>query len=136
MSLGIGGIVSVGGGSSSGSGSASGIQILNPGNNVGSTVDFQGVNGITVTSPFSNIILIDGAGASGTSSSVSKFATSFSSITSGLFTHNLSTMDVIVQVYDSRSPRRQMLVDEIKVENSNEISLIFNRPQSGRVVII
>ena len=131
MGLGIGGIVSVGGGSGSGS-AASGITTINPGGNTGPTIDFQGVNGIVVTSPFSNIILIDGAGASG----VSKFAASFSSITSGIFTHGFGTLDVLVQVYDDRSPRRQMIPDEIKIENSNQVSVLFNRPQSGRVVIV
>jgi hypothetical protein len=58
----------------------------------------------------------------------SKFATSFAGITSGLFTHGLGTEDVIVQVYDGQTPRRQMIPDEIKVENSNEVSVLFNRP--------
>lgn len=135
MSLGVGGIVSVGGGTGSG-GASSGIQTINPGNNSGPTVTFQGVNGIQVTSPSTNLILIDGAGASGVSSGTTKFAASFSAITSGLFTHSLGTMDVIVQVYDSGSPRLQLLPDQIRVENSNQVSVLFNRPQSGRVVII
>ena len=135
MSLGVGGIVSVGGGSGGGGGASSGIQVINPGNNTGPTVSFQGVNGVQVTSPSSNVILIDGAGASGTTS-VTKFAASFSAITSGLFTHNLGTMDVIVQVYDNGSPRLQLLPDQIRVENSNQVSVLFNTPQSGRVVII
>lgn len=134
MSLGIGGIVSVGGGSSSGSGASSGIQTLNPGNNTGPTVDIQGVNGVVVTSPFTNIILIDGAGASGVGTN--KFASSFSSITSGIFTHGLGTLDVIVQVYDDQVPRRWLLPDEIVIDNVNQVSILFNRPQSGRVVII
>lgn len=92
-----------------------------------------GVNGITVEQVGGNFV-VNGAALSGTS--VSKFAASFSSISSGLFTHNLNTLDVIVQVYDNSSPRRAMMPDDILVENSNEISLIFNMPQSGRVVII
>lgn len=135
MSLGIGGIVSVGGGSSSG-GAASGIQTLNPGGNTGPTVDIQGVNGVSVTSPFANIILINGAGASGVSSGATKFASGFSSITSGVFTHGLGTLDVIVQVYDDQVPRRWILPDEIVIDNINQVSILFNRPQSGRVVII
>lgn len=133
MSLGIGGIVSLGGGSSSGGGSTSGITSIN--SQTGPAIIIAGVNGITVTAG-GNQILIDGAGASGTTSGASKFAASFSSISSGLFTHNLGTLDVIVQVYDDGSPRRAMMPDDIVLENTNAISLIFNSPQSGRVVIV
>ena len=135
MSIGVGGIVSVGGGSSGSGGASSGIQVINPGNNTGPTISFQGVNGVQVTSPSANIILIDGAGASGTTS-ITKFAASFAAITSGLFTHNLNTMDVIVQVYDNGSPRLQLLPDQIRVENDDQVSVLFNAPQSGRVVIV
>lgn len=133
MGLGIGGIVSVGGTGSSSGGASSGIQTINPGTNTGPTIDIQGVNGITVTSPSANVILIDGVALSGT---VSKFATSFSSTTSGLFSHNLGTEDVIVQIYNDQIPRRQILPDEIKIENSNQVSVLFNTPQSGRIVIV
>jgi hypothetical protein len=67
---------------------------------------------------------------------VTKFAASFSSITSGIFTHGLNSLDVLVQLYDDRTPRRQMFPDEIIVENSNQVSVLFNSPQSGRVVIL
>jgi hypothetical protein len=68
---------------------------------------------------------------------VTKFAASFTNITSGVFTHNLGTEDVIVQVHDRQTPRRRvMLPDEIIIENSNQVSVLFNRPQSGRIVII
>lgn len=76
-------------------------------------------------------------GPSGTSSGgVTKFASSFSSISSGLFTHGLGTLDVIVQVYNDGTPRRAIMPDDIIVENSTQVSLIFNSPQSGRVVIV
>jgi hypothetical protein len=135
MSLGVGGIVSVGGSSGSGSGSGSGIQEINPGGNTGPTVTFQGVNGIQVTSPSPNVVLIDGASLSGTST-VSKFSALFVGITSGLFTHNFGTEDVIVQVQDNQVPRRVIHPDEIKIENSNQVSLLFNTPQDGKVVIV
>jgi len=133
MGLGVGSIVSVGGGSNTGSGGGSGITVINPGNNTGPTIVFQGGSGIQITSPSPNVILIE---ASGTQSSVTKFGASFVGITSGVFSHGLGTEDVIVQVYDDQVPRRQMLPDEIRVENSNEVSVLFNRPQSGRIVII
>lgn len=129
----VGGIVNVGGSSGGGSGSTSGIQSIN--GQTGPAVVLVGVNGIAITAG-GNQILIDGAGASGSSSSVSKFAAPFSSISSGLFTHNLGTTDVIVQVQNDASPRRVMMPDKIIIENSNQISLIFNTPQSGRVVVI
>lgn len=131
----IGGIVSVGGGgSSSGGGSTSGITSIN--SQSGPAIIITGVNGISVTAN-ANQILIDGAGASGTQSSVSKFAASFSSITSGLFSHNLGTLDVIVQVRDSAAGGARIIIpDEIIVENLNQVSLLFNAVQSGRVVII
>ena len=132
MSIGIGGIVSLGGGSTSG-GSTSGIQSIN--SQTGPAISFTGVNGIVVTAA-GNQIVIDGAGASGAAGGISKFAASFSSISSGLFTHGLGTLDVIVQVYDAGSPRRAIMPDDIIVENTNEVSLIFNIPQSGRIVIV
>lgn len=129
----VGGIVSVGGSSGGSGGSTSGIQTINPGGNTGPTVTFVGVNGITVTSPAANTVLIDGASLSGT---VTKFAASFAGITSGLFTHNLNTLDVIVQVQDNQVPRRVIHPDEIKIENSNQVSVLFNTPQDGKVVIV
>lgn len=131
MSLGIGGIVSLGGSSGSGGGgSTSGIQSIN--SQTGPAVSIAGVNGIIVTAG-GNVITIDGAGASGTTS---KFAASFSSISSGLFTHNLGSLDVIVQVYDNSSPRRAIMPDDILLENANQVSVIFNIPQTGRIIIV
>lgn len=133
MNIGIGGIVSLGGGSSGGSGSTSGITSIN--GQTGPVIVITGVNGIVVTAS-GNQILIDGAGASGTQSGTSKFAASFSSITSGVFTHGLNTLDVLVQVFDNQVPRRALMPDDIVLDNVNQVSLIFNTPQSGRIVII
>lgn len=160
MGLGVGSIVSVGGGTSSGGGgSSSGIQTIN--GQVGPDVSLVGTSGIIIAGVSSNVInigydasgvvgvngidvqqvggdyIIDGAGASGAGGGVTKFASSFTAVTSGLFTHNLGTEDVIVQVYNRQTPRRSVIFpDEIVVENSNQVSILFNRPQSGRVVII
>lgn len=129
----VGGIVSVGGSGGGGSGSTSGIQSIN--SQTGPAIVVTGVNGISVTAA-GNVITIDGAGASGVSSGSNKFASSFSSITSGVFTHGLGSLDVIVQVYNDQVPRRWLIPDQIVIDNINQVSLIFNRPQSGRVVII
>lgn len=134
MNLGVGSIVSVGGGTGGSGGSSSGITTINPGGNTGPTVTFQGVNGAAVTSPSTNVVLIDVAGASGV---VTKFTASFTNITSGIFSHNLNSEDVIVQVHDRETPRRQIIFpDAIIIENSNQVSVLFNRPQSGRIIII
>lgn len=70
-------------------------------------------------------------------SSVSKFSANFSSITSGLFTHGLNNIDVIVQVFDAPGGGAKVILpDNIIVENNNQVSLIFNRRQTGKVVII
>ena len=68
--------------------------------------------------------------------SATKFAASFSNITSGVFTHGLGTLDVVVQIYDDQVPRRVILPDEIVIDNVNQASVLFNRPQSGRIIII
>lgn len=154
--VGVGNIVSVGGFGSSGGGGGggSGIQELNgqtgpivtlvgtsgvlvvpvaPNQiNIGfSQSGVLGVNGISVEQIDGNFI-VDGAALSGVS--VTKFSESFSGITSGIFSHNLNTLDVLVQVYNDQ--RHMILPDRIIVENFNQVSVIFNRPQSGKVVII
>ena len=129
----VGGIVSVGGSTGAGGGSTSGITTINPGGNTGPTVSITGVNGITVTGG-SNQIVINGAAVSG---SVNKYAESFIDITSGVFTHNLGTLDVLVQVRDRETGGATVIIpDMIIVENLNQVSVLFNRPQSGRIVII
>lgn len=134
MNLGIGGIISPGGGAGGGGGT-SGITTIDPGGNTGPTITFEGVNGIEVTGG-SNIVVIDGAGASGVGGSATKFAAGFTAITSGTFVHNLGTEDVIVQIHDDQVPRRVLEPDEIKIENVNLVSVLFNTPQTGKVIII
>lgn len=129
MNIGIGGIVSLGGGSSGGGGSTSGITSIN--GQTGPIVNIVAGSGIFITSA-GNTITINASGTGG--GSVNKFAASFSSISSGVFTHGLGTLDVLVQVYDVA--RRAIMPDDIVIENTNQISLIFNTPQSGRVVIV
>lgn len=145
MSLGIGSIVSVGGGSSGGGGgSGSGIQSIN--SQTGPAVVIVGVNGISVSAG-GNTIVINGAGLSGligsstgTISGVSinavvSYSALFSNLSSGLFSHNFGTRETIVQVYDNSSPPQVIWPDAIISENLNQISVLFNTPQDGRVVI-
>jgi hypothetical protein len=112
---------------------------------IGPHIDIKGVNGITVTVPSENCILVDGAGASGVSgggttiiqSGIStQYAASFTNIVSGLFEHNFGTRDVIVQIYDDGAPPSQIWPDRIIYDTLNAVSVLFNTPQSGRVVIV
>jgi hypothetical protein len=175
MSIGVGGIVSLGGGSGGSSGSTSGIQSIN--GQTGPTVAITGVNGVVVTAG-GNLITIDGAGASGTVgpassqsgvigvngitveqiggnfvvngaalsgligtitdvsiSAVASYTASFTHLVSGIFNHNFNTRETIVQLYDNSSPPRVIVPDEIISENLNQVGVIFNTPQTGRVVI-
>lgn len=77
-----------------------------------------------------------GTTGGGSTSGATKFATGFTSIISGQFVHNLNTRDVVVNVYDTSGPPRAILYDKIVLDTPNMISLLFNRPQSGRIVII
>lgn len=152
--VGVGNIVSVGGFGSSGGNSNSGIQEIN--GQTGSVITLVGTSGIIVTPVAPNQINIgyDASGVVGVNGitveqiggnfvvngsslsgiSPTKFAQSFTDITSGIFTHNFNTIDVLVQIYDSN--RHVILPDGIIVENGDQVSVLFNRPQSGRVVII
>lgn len=51
-------------------------------------------------------------------------------------THNLGTTDVVVQVYDASSPRRQVIPDKIEQTNTNTVTVTFNSPTGGRVLVI
>ena len=134
MSLSTGGIVSLGGGTSSGSGGSSGIMSLN--SQTGPAITITGVNGVTVSAG-GNTITIDGAGASGATGGSTKYAASFSSISSGQFFHGLNTLDVIVQVRDNpNGGGRVLMPDDIIIDDPAFISLVFNIPTSGRVVIV
>lgn len=129
--VGIGGIFSLtGGGGSGSSGSSSGITTIN--SQDGPAVTLLGVSGVVVQVTAPDVISI---GLSG--SITRKYSESFTSITSGLFNHSLGTMDVIVQCRDNASGGGHIfLPDEIIIENFNFVSVTFNQPQSGRVVII
>jgi len=134
MGLGLGSIVSVGGSVGGSGGGSSGITEIN--GQTGPIVTIIGASGISVVVTGPNEITI---GLSGTvpTSGASKFAASFSSIASGQFVHGLGTMDVIVQVRDNPSGGGRMLIpDDIIVDSPDFISLVFNHPQSGRVVIL
>lgn len=87
----------------------------------------------------SSIVSIGGGssgGSSGASGVATRYAATFTNVSSGLFTHSLGISDVVVQIYDNRSPRRMIMPDDIIIENLNQVSIIFNTPQTGRIVIM
>jgi hypothetical protein len=105
---------------------------------IGPTIDIQGVNGVTVTVPGTNTLLIDGAGASGvggggTASGVC-YTETFTSQTSVTANHGLGTANVVVNVFDASDD--QMLPDRLNIVDTNNVLVQFNRPQTGKIVIV
>jgi hypothetical protein len=64
------------------------------------------------------------------------YAETFTADTTVVITHSLGTVDVLVNVYDDSSPRLQIFPDDIEATDANTVTLTFNSPQAGRVVII
>lgn len=103
-----------------------------------------GVNGITVEQIGGNFV-VNGASLSGligqgtvsgiSVNAVASYSALFSSLTSGLFDHNFGTRETIVQIYDDSLPPRVILPDHIISENLNQVGVLFNQPQNGRIVI-
>jgi len=118
----------------------SGLNAIN--GDVGPNIDIVGVNGAVITNPTAGQILVDvasisgiGGGGGGVVGS-SQYSASFAGITSGIFTHNLNTRDVTVQVRDNSLPPRQIIPDSIIYDDLDNVSLLFNAPQTGRIVIV
>ena len=127
MSLGVGGIVSVGGGTG-GSSSTSGILEIN--GQTGTVITLVGTSGIVIAPVAPDQINIGFGG----SVLASKFSATFASITSGTFNHGFNTLDVVIQVFDES--RQVIHPDVIRVDNGDLVSVLFNTPQTGRIVIV
>lgn len=160
--VGVGSIVSVGGaGGGGGSGSTSGIQNLN--GHTGPTVTLVGTSGIVIAPVAENIInigfdasgvvgvnginveqvdgnfVVDGAGASGVgggggSTSGLCYAEDFAAVTSITVNHNLGTTNIVTNVFDSSD--NQMFADRVGIVDINNIIILFNTPQTGKVVVM
>lgn len=160
--VGVGSIVSVGGtGGGGGGGSTSGLQILN--GQTGPTIVLVGTSGIVIAPVAANIInigydasgivgvngitveqidgnyVINGAGASGVSGGGGStsglcYAADFASITSSTITHNLGTTNVVVDIFDASD--NKLLADRVGIVDLNNVIIEFNRPQTGKVVIL
>lgn len=69
-------------------------------------------------------------------SGVTKYAAAYLNVSSGLFSHSLGTRDVVVNCWDDSGPPRKIMPDEVILDTLDALSLVFNRPQTGRVVIM
>lgn len=125
-------IISGEGNDGGGGGDGSGINAIN--GDTGPNIEIKGVNGVDVSNPTPGCILVDAGSVSGLTDR--KFAASFSPTTSGAFNHNLGTRDVLVQIQDVSSPPRWIIPDEIVYDTLDQISVLFNTPQAGRIIII
>lgn len=164
--VGVGNIVSVGGfgAGGGGGGGGSGIQELN--GQTGPIVTLVGTSGIVVSPVAPNQLnigftgsvtqsgvlgvngidvqqvggsfIVDGAALSGLIAGGDEdcYSALFGPTTSGQFNHNLGTRKLVVQVQDDSSPPQFILPDAIRYDTLDTISVLFNRPQSGRVVIL
>ncbi|MCV0439802.1 MAG: hypothetical protein K5880_14335 [Hydrogenophaga sp.] len=106
---------------------------------IGPAIDVKGVNGVEVTVSAENCLLVDGAGASGVSGGGGSasglcYAADFPAVTSTTITHNLGTTNVVVDVFDASD--NKMIADGVSIVDLNSISLRFNSPQRGKVVIV
>lgn len=135
--VGIGSIVSVGGaGGGGGAGATSGITSINGA--TGPAITLAGVSGVSVV-PSGNVILIGGESVGGTGT-VNKYAANFVNLSSGVINHGLGTIDVIVQVRDNgvpgQRPPAELIPDLVVFDDPDNVSLVFNVPQTGRVVVL
>lgn len=116
----------------------SGIESIN--GDSGPHIDLIGVNGVNVSSLGNGDVLIDGAGASGAGGggSVNKFAADFVDTASGQVSHSLGSRDVVVSVRinDSTGRPREVTPDDIIFDTPDFLSVLFNTPQTFRVVVV
>ena len=106
---------------------------------IGPAIDLKGVNGVEVTVSAENCILVDGAGASGVSGGGGStsglcYAADFAAVTSTTINHNLGTTNVVIDVFDASD--NKLLADRVGIVDLNNVILEFNRPQTGKVVIV
>jgi hypothetical protein len=93
-------------------------------------------NNVTVTffAPQSGRCVVNGFGGP----SVNRFATAFTAQTSVAVTaatHNLGTGDLSVTCFDGGSPKTRIEPDQVKVDNSNNVTVTFYAAQTGRCVL-
>lgn len=63
------------------------------------------------------------------------YAETFTPASTWIVNHNLGTSDVTVDVYDAGSPRMLLIPDSVSITSANVVTIGFNIPQAGRVVI-
>ena len=108
-------------------------RVVNEINSINGSINLNGVNGIEVNSS-GDTITIDVSPLSG---KLNCFSDSFTNITSGQFQHNLQTRNIIVQLRGLfNNIEEQIFADKIVYDNLDTISLLFNRPTTGHIVIL
>ena len=50
--------------------------------------------------------------------------------------HNLNTSDIIIAAYNSATPRKLIIPDSVALTSANTVTLTFNTPQVGRIVVV
>jgi hypothetical protein len=111
-----------------GGGDGSGLNAIN--GELGPNIEIDGVNGVDVSTN-NNTITIDAASLSG---AVSCFTETFTDVTSTTINHGLGTSSVITNVFDSSD--NQLHPDSLNIVDTNNVLLGFNRPQTGKIVIV
>lgn len=128
----IGGLIQFGGGGTGSGGETSGITSIN--SQTGPAITINSPDSTTSITSENNTISLS---ASGT---VQMRAYNFTNITSGQFFHGYGSRDVQVQVqsndFSQDGQWETLLPDLIIFDTLDEISLTFNSPISGRVVLV
>lgn len=83
----------------------------------------------------------DGDQWSATGVSKTGFAKDFTAVANTEYTienteHGLNTIDLVISIYDSSTPRKQIWPEEIKIAADFTVSLLFSENVNGRVVIV
>ncbi len=67
---------------------------------------------------------------------VRSFAATFTSATTWTVTHNIGTVNCVVNCYDAGSPRAILIPDDIKTTDTNTVTVTFNSAQAGLAVVM
>jgi hypothetical protein len=102
------------------------------GTEVQGVVNVVGASGLLVDIVGQTLTVSPGA----TNGFATCFAQSFSASTTWTVTHNLGTEDVQIEVFDSASvPKNVLIPDQIEVTDSNTVTVTFNTAQAGQAIV-
>ena len=80
-----------------------------------------------------NIVSVGGGGG-GSAGGTLCYSESFVSVTSITLNHNLSSLNVIIEVFDASD--NKILADRVGIVDLNNVIIEFNRPQTGKAVLV